>query len=158
MKNLKKVVIASTIVATSLSASNFSVKAGYDNIKFGNINDSGVSISMISSKSNKGFAYELGYSKGDTLAVTKFGGIYNWKISDKFYAGMNIVMHGINFTDNESYNTTSFTGYTLGLQGKYAINSSNSIDLSYGKGSATDKSGLISENLAITSIAYSYRF
>jgi len=159
MKNLKKLLVASAIAATTtMSASNIGVQVGYDNIDFGDISDSGASIAMVSSKHHSGFAYELGYAKGDIISLTKFKGIYNWKLSDKFYAGANLGVHGVNFVKNESYNTTSFTGYTLGLQGKYAINTNNSIDLSYASGSASDKSGLISEDLSIASIAYSYRF
>ncbi len=158
MKNMKKLVLVSAIVATSMSGSDFSVKVGYDNIKFGDISDSGASISMISSKSNKGFAFELGYINADKLAVTKFGMLYNWKILNNFYTGLNLGVHGVNFQDNDSYNTSSFTGYTFGLQSKYEINKNNSIDLSYVQGSATDKSGIVSEDLSIASIAYSYRF
>jgi len=158
MKNLKKAVIVSTIIATSLSASDFSVKLGYNNVKFGDISDSGSSISMVSSKSSKGFAYELGYIKGDKLAITKFAGIYNWKISNNFYIGANAGVHGINYTDNNSASETTFSGYTVGLQTKYTITKNNSIDLSYAKGSATDDSGLVSEDLSISSISYSYRF
>ena len=158
MKNLKKLVISSIVVATSMSASNFSVKLGYDSMKLGNISDTGASISMISSKSNKGFAYELGYAKGSKLAVTKVAGIYNWKINDKYYLGANIGFHGVNMIETESYSQTDFTGYTLGIQGKYAINKNNSIDLSYGSGSASDKTGMVSESLSLASISYSYRF
>jgi len=160
MKNLKKLLVAGAIVATtSMSASNIGVQVGYDNIDFGDISDSGASIAMINSKSHKGFAYELGYARGDILAITKFKGIYNWKLSDKFYAGANLGVHGINFVKNESYNTSSFIGYTLGLQGKYAINTNNSIDLSYASGTASDNdTGLVSEDLSIASVSYSYRF
>jgi len=159
MKNLKKLLVASAIATTTMSASNISVKIGYDNMKFGDISDSGASIAMVSSKANKGFAYELGYVQGDILAITKFGAIYNWKVSDNFYTGLNINAHGINFTSNNNTNSSSFIGYTYGLQGKYAINKNNNIGLSYSTGTATDNdTGVISEDLSIASIAYSYRF
>lgn len=160
MKNLKKLAIVGTIIATtSMSASNISVKLGYDNMSFGSISDSGMSISMISSRSYKGFSAELGYTKGDILAITKFGSMYNWNLSDNFYAGLNLSAHGINFTSNNSTNSSTFIGYTYGVQGKYAINKNNSIDLSFATGTATDNdTGYIKEDLSISSIAYSYRF
>jgi hypothetical protein len=158
MRNLRKMVLAGALIATSVSASDFSAKVGATNIKFDNISETGSSISMISSKANDGFAYELGYIKGSKLAVTKFAGIYNWKLTDKFYAGAHIGLHGINLVKKENYNQTSFSGYTIGLQGKYAINKNNSIDLSYGSGSAAASSGVKNYDLTLASIAYNYRF
>ena len=160
MNNLKKLLLVSTLVATtSMNASKISVKLGYDNMKFGDISDNGGSISMITSNSHKGFAFEIGYTQGDILAITKFGSIYNWEVSDKFYAGLNLSLHGINFTSNNSTNSSAFIGYTYGLQSKYALNKNNSIDLSFAIGSATDNdTGYIKEDLSIASISYSYRF
>ena len=158
MKNKNKLILASMLLATGLSASNISVKLGMTSISFDNISETAPSISMVSSKSDKGFAYELGYTKGDELAVTKFAGAYNWEITNNIYAGANIGIHGVNYTANNSFNKTSFTGYTFGIQGKYSLSNSHSFDLSYNTGSATDKAGIEDYDLSLTSISYSYRF
>ena len=157
MKNLKKIILVSIIVS-SLSGTDFSAKLGYSSMNFGNISDSGTSISMINSKSNIGFAFALGYIKGDTLAVTEFAGLYNWQFINHLYVGIKLALHGINYTSHNNFNESTYSGYTMGLLGKYEINKKNSIDISYGLGSATDDTGEVSEDLTIATISYEYKF
>ena len=158
MKIISRLSLVSAVMATSMYASNFSVKIGVENVNFDKISDSAKSITLVNSKANNGFATEVGFAKGDRIGLINIKSLYNWKIVDHLYLGANIGYGSIFFNKDKDYKDMSFTEFTYGGQVKYAINKNHSLDIGYSTGSATTSSGVVSFDVDITTFEYSYRF
>ena len=161
MKKFTKILTIGAILATTniyASNLNYSVSAGMTNIELGSICETATSINLNMKKQYSNLSFEMGYTQGDKLAVTKFGVLYDYPINDKIKVGANLMAHGINYTDDNSASETTFSGYTAGIQTSYDMTKNSSLSLSYGTGTATNSTGLVDFDLTLTSLAYKYKF
>jgi hypothetical protein len=158
MKKITKSLLLGAIISSTVYGSDINLELGVSNISLGDISETGSTITMRKGNADDGFNLELGYTQGDTIAVTKFGGAYNWEISPKVYAGLNIMANGVGLEPKDS-DRLSFIGYSYGVQAKYALSPNNGIIASYNSGTATESStGLIDYDLTVSTISFSHRF
>jgi hypothetical protein len=156
MKIFTKTILGVALASSTLFAqNNLQLELGAANVSLGNTSESGTTIKLKNGK-DAGFNLELGYTQTENLAITTFGGNYNWQLSPKFYTGLNLSATGVSGPD--SYNSSSFQGVVYGINAKYKFAPNHGIALVYNTGSVTDKTGYVDFDIDTTSLVYSYNF